>query len=78
MRIGTVVFTSDHRASWMEVSDVISSGWRDARLAIRRRVFTRRWICRHLVGLVWARDAGEVRPFSEQPVSVEIWLWTLS
>ena len=41
MRMGTGVLTSDHRALCWEVPDVIFSGWRAARLAKRRRVFTR-------------------------------------
>ena len=41
VRIGIGVLTSDHRALCGEVPYVISSGWRDARLDKRRRVFTR-------------------------------------
>jgi hypothetical protein len=40
VRIGTGLLTSDHMAFCGEVSDVISSRWRAARIARRRRVFT--------------------------------------
>ena len=54
MRIGILVLTSDHRAVCKEVSDVISSEWRAARLGRRRRVFTRRRVfltsCRTYLG----------------------------
>jgi len=39
---GTGVLTSAQSVPWGEVSHVVSSGWRDAMLAKRHRVFTRR------------------------------------
>ncbi len=78
MRMGTGVLTSDHRASWGKVLDVMSSGWRAAMFASRRRAFTRQRIlstsCRTDLG---QRCWGSV-PISEHPNSAEIWFWPLS